>query len=346
MSGILSILRTIFVVTTASVAYQTTKSILNLPNFHIINISSIFVGVLFGIIIVWVEIKYSTRFLVGIFTVILGLFVGFLASRLFVEALFLIPHISIFEDVYPKEYVEIRHSVNVGITFLFCYLSVAIIYRTKNRFKLLIPFVDFTQETSDRRLILDSSIIIDGRISNICETGIIKGNIVIPKFILDEVQSLADCSDKQKRIRGRRGLEILADLQNNKKLQVTIESQSFPNVKEVDNKLIVLAQTISGILITNDYNLKKIAQLQDVEVINLNSLANALKPAVFPGELIEIRIIKQGEEAEQGIGYLEDGTVVIVENTRKSIGRNVSVVVTNVLQNNIGRMVFAKINES
>lgn len=346
MPAILLALRTVFVITTASVFYQLAKLIFERPNFHIVNISAIITGSIIGICIIWVEIKYSTRFLVGIFTVILGLLVGFIASYLFVQALFLIPHVNMMKDIFPDEYQKIRDLVNVGITFLFCYLSVAVLYRTKNRFKLLIPFVDFTKEAGDRRLILDSSIIIDGRISNICETGIMKGNLVIPKFILDEVQSLADCSDKQKRIRGRRGLEILAELQKNKRLDVTIEPQTFPNIKEVDNKLIALAQEINGIVITNDYNLKKIAQLQDVEVINLNSLANALKPTVFPGELIDIRIVKQGEEAEQGIGYLEDGTVVIVENTRKMIGKNVSVVVTNVLQNNIGRMVFAKLNES
>ncbi|WP_372369002.1 PIN/TRAM domain-containing protein [Candidatus Uabimicrobium sp. HlEnr_7] len=345
MPGILLVLRTVFVITTASVFYQLAKLVFDQPNFHIANISAIIAGSIVGIYIIWVEIKYSTRFLVGIFTVILGLLVGFIASYLFVQALFLIPHVNMLKDILPAQYQEIRDLVNVAITFLFCYLSVAVLYRTKNRFKLLIPFVDFTKEVGDRRLILDSSIIIDGRISNICETGIMKGNLVIPKFILDEVQSLADCSDKQKRIRGRRGLEILAELQKNKRLDVTIEPQTFPNIKEVDNKLIALAQEINGIVITNDYNLKKIAQLQDVEVINLNSLANALKPTVFPGELIDIRIVKQGEEAEQGIGYLEDGTVVIVENTRRMIGKNVSVVVTNVLQNNIGRMVFAKLNE-
>ncbi len=346
VAGILLVVRTLFVITIASVSYQLTTIIFNRPPFDFINVFAIVLGAFLAITLIWIEIKYAARFLVGIFTVILGLFIGFIASNLFLQAMFLIPHIRILkEQITPEKYIQMEDVIRVGVTFLFCYLAIAILFNTKNRFKLLIPFIDFTKEGSERFLILDSNVIIDGRIGGICDTNILRGTLVVPQFVLNEIQILSDSSDKQKRLRGRRGLEVLANLQETSSLKVQIDADIFPKIIDVDGKLVALAKKLEGIIVTNDYSLKKIAQLHEVEVINLNALANAVRASVFPGEYIRLKVVKAGEEVEQGIGYLDDGTVVVIESGRKFIDKTITIVVTNVLQNNIGRMVFAKITD-
>jgi uncharacterized protein YacL len=193
--------------------------------------------------------------------------------------------------------------------------------------------------------ILDTSVIIDGRIADIAETGFLDGVVVTPQFVLRELQLVADSGDSLKRNRGRRGLDILQRLQKVPSLQVQIVEDDFPGVREVDLKLIELAKVYEGKIITNDFNLNKIAQLQGVEVLNINELANALKPIVLPGETMRVFILKEGKEYNQGVAYLDDGTMVVVDNARKMIGKTIDVSVTSVLQTTAGKMIFGKWDE-
>jgi uncharacterized protein YacL len=193
--------------------------------------------------------------------------------------------------------------------------------------------------------ILDTSVIIDGRIADIAETGFLDGIIVTPQFVLRELQLVADSADSLKRNRGRRGLDILQRLQKVASLQIQIVEDDFPTVREVDLKLIELAKVYEAKIVTNDFNLNKVAQLQGVEVLNINELANALKPVVLPGETMRVFILKEGKEYNQGVAYLDDGTMVVVDNARKMIGKTVDISVTSVLQTTAGKMIFGKWDE-
>jgi uncharacterized protein YacL len=193
--------------------------------------------------------------------------------------------------------------------------------------------------------ILDTSVIIDGRIADITETGFVEGPLLIPQFVLSELQHIADSHDPIKRTRGKRGLEILHHIQKQVNVDVRIVDTDYPSVKEVDAKLIELAKEVNGKIVTNDSNLNKVAGLQGVEVLNINALANSLKPVVLPGEEINAKIVKEGKEMGQGVAYLDDGTMIVVDNGRRQIGRNIDVVVTSVLQTPAGRMIFARMKE-
>jgi uncharacterized protein YacL len=206
----------------------------------------------------------------------------------------------------------------------------------------------FTGERPQKRAakILDTSVIIDGRIADIAEAGFIDGALVIPEFVLRELQVVADSTDGSKRQRGRRGLDMLQRMQSNPAIQVQIVSDDFPSIKEVDLKLLELAKKLDAKVVTNDFNLNKVAQLHHVEVLNINDLANALKPVVLPGERMTILILKEGKEYNQGVGYLDDGTMVVVDHARKMIGRSVEISVTSVLQTASGKMIFGKTDEN
>ena len=190
--------------------------------------------------------------------------------------------------------------------------------------------------------VLDTSVIIDGRIADICETGFLEGTLVAPQFVLRELQQVADSSDSLKRNRGRRGLDILQKMQKMAGVTVQIVETDFPEIREVDLKLIELARHLSGKIVTNDFNLNKVAQLRGVPVLNINELANSLKPVVLPGELMKVFIIKEGKEQGQGVGYLDDGTMVVVDQAKKALGRTIEVSVTSVLQTTAGKMIFCR----
>jgi uncharacterized protein YacL len=193
-----------------------------------------------------------------------------------------------------------------------------------------------------RYRILDTSVIIDGRIADIVETGFLDGALVVPQFVLKELQYVADSSDPLKRNRGRRGLDILHRIRKMSGVEVVISDMDFPAVKEVDLKLIELARTMMGRIVTNDFNLNKVAQLRGVDVLNINELANTLKPVVLPGELMNVFVLKEGKEYNQGVAYLDDGTMVVIDNARSRIGKNLDIVVTSVLQTTAGRMIFGR----
>lgn len=203
------------------------------------------------------------------------------------------------------------------------------------------------QKSTAETKILDTSVIIDGRIADVAEAGFINGTMIIPRFIIKELQHIADSSEPIKRVRGRRGLDVLKRMQQDiPNVQIKITNHDFPNIKEADLKLVELASKLKGIIITNDFNLNKVAGLQNVKVMNLNQLSNALKPVVLPGETMTIHVVKEGKEENQGVGYLEDGTMVVVDEAKRHLGDEIKVSVTSVLQTPTGRMIFSKVKEA
>lgn len=218
-----------------------------------------------------------------------------------------------------------------------------------HKFEWLDPsfLVRFFKERSVGRSykVLDTSVIIDGRIADICDTAFIEGTLIVPQFILKELQLVADSSDAIKRQRGRRGLDVLDHLQKSSQVSVMISEMDFPEVKDVDSKLIEFAKYHDAKIVTNDFNLNKVAQLQGITVLNINELANALKPVVLPGETIQAFILKEGKEKDQGVAYLDDGTMVVVDNSRRKIGQTIDITVTSVLQTTVGKMIFGRYNE-
>ncbi len=201
------------------------------------------------------------------------------------------------------------------------------------------------KKNSEVPKVLDTSVIIDGRILDIVKTGFIEGPLVIPNFVLEELRHIADLSDVLKRNKGRRGLDILNLISKGKDIEVRIYEEDLPEIQEVDSKLVKLSQVLKGYIVTNDYNLNKVAQLQGLQVLNINDLANALKPVVIPGDTMTVEIVKEGKTGKQGIGYLDDGTMIVVEEGRDYLGRTMEVMVTNALQTSAGRMIFAKIDD-
>ncbi|MGD0899186.1 MAG: PIN domain-containing protein [Thermoguttaceae bacterium] len=240
---------------------------------------------------------------------------------------------------------RIHNAINLVLGLVFCYVCISLLLQTKDDFRFIIPYVEFARELKGSKpCILDTSVIIDGRIADVVETQVLDGQLIMPKFVISELQGIADSSDRLRRSRGRRGLDILARLRANPKIDIEIFERDLPEFagQPVDLKLVALAKHLKGRLVTNDYNLNKVARLHDVQVLNLNDLANSLKPTFLPGEHIFVRIVKPGEEAGQGVGYLEDGTMVVVESGREHVGEQVAVGVTSVLQTSAGRMVFGK----
>ena len=243
---------------------------------------------------------------------------------------------------------EVGRGVSGLLTLLICYVCVTTLLQTKDDFRFIIPYVEFSKEVKGARpLVLDTSVVIDGRIADVAETHVIDQPLIIPRFVLQELQGIADSSDKLRRNRGRRGLDILNRLQKSAGIEVQIHDAEIPElagIREVDQRLVVLAKHLGGKVVTNDYNLNKIAKLQGVDVINLNDLANAMKPIVLPGEGLTVKIIKRGEEQGQGVGYLDDGTMVVTEQGAFHLGETVRLTVTSVLQTSAGRMIFGRID--
>ncbi len=257
------------------------------------------------------------------------------------------------QKVSTKEVIGYRdHSaistLKIIIGVICCYLSVSFIIQTKDDIRFVIPYVEFAKQTKGNRpMLLDTSVIIDGRIADICDTRIVESELIVPRFVLQELQLIADSGDKLKRNRGRRGLDILNRMQLNEKIDIRIMDVHLEREdakRSVDEMLVELAMKIGGRVVTNDYNLNKIAQLRGVAVININDLANALKPVFLPGEQLQVKIIRPGEESGQGVGYLEDGTMVVAEGGRSHIGETVTIAVTSALQTSAGRMIFGRMD--
>lgn len=282
-----------------------------------------------------------------------GTFMGVIVGILFAYVVGLVVDHLLLEVFWQAKVSELSvvvrtmlGAVKLMLGIIGCYLAISFILQTKDDFRFVIPYVEFSRQSRGRRpLILDTSVIIDGRIADICETRIIDAPIIIPRFVLQELQTIADSSDKLKRNRGRRGLDMLNKLQTNDRLEIKISDARLPSVEEegdVDQKLVALAKKIDGRIVTNDYNLNKIAQIRGVDVININDLANALKPVLMPGETVQVKILRQGEEPGQGVGYLEDGTMIVAENAGDRMNEEIALTVTSVLQTSAGRMIFGR----
>ena len=239
----------------------------------------------------------------------------------------------------------LRRSVPLMIGMAVCYLCISLLIQTKDDFRFIIPYVEFSKEVKGLKpYVLDTSVVIDGRIADLVETNVLDNQLIMPRFVLSELQGIADSSDKLRRARGRRGLDILNRLRNNQNVDLKIYDRELPEMdgQPVDMKLVLLAKHLEGKIVTGDYNLNKVARLHNVAVINLNDIANSLKPIFLPGESLAVRIVKPGEEMGQGVGYLDDGTMIVVEGGRDHIGKEIKINVTSVLQTSAGRMIFGK----
>jgi uncharacterized protein YacL len=241
---------------------------------------------------------------------------------------------------------EVKTFLTLALTFFMAYVGL-MVGAAKGDYLELSALGGIVSDKVARRdlKILDTSVIIDGRIADVAETGFLTGSLIIPQFILRELQQVADSPDSSKRQRGRRGLDMLNRLQNNSSLDIQIVETDFPSVREVDLKLIELGKQLDAVIVTNDFNLNKVSQLRGVSVLNINELANALKPVVLPGEAMRVFILKEGKEYNQGVAYLDDGTMVVVDNARRLIGKNADIAVTSVLQTTAGKMIFGRLWE-
>ncbi len=279
-----------------------------------------------------------------LFSALIGLISGLIIAALLANPLSLLP--KPMGSIFPF----------VGV-LLFGYLGVAVfVMRQQDLVNLVASITHIKQGTGEeaarrplgegRTILLDTSVIIDGRIADIVRTGFVNGTLLIPRFVLNELQYIADSSDSLRRQRGRRGMEVLSSIQKEPTIPVRISDIDVEGVREVDDKLVVLARQLRCPILTNDYNLNRVAELQGVSVLNVNELANAVKSVLLPGEMMNVSVIQEGREAGQGVGYMDDGTMVVVENGREYLGRSINVVVTKVLQTAAGRMIFARPEEA
>jgi uncharacterized protein YacL len=287
--------------------------------------------------------RFGTRRLIlGLFGFIAGILIGWIIKSAVGPALSMLlfppPMVNGVSSVppYPWDYFI------MGFVWplVFGYLGSVLALKIEKE-----PHLLALRKDSSNAKILDTSVIIDGRIADICETGFLEGTFIIPQFVLHELQYVADSADATKRVRGRRGLDILHRLQKMPNFDLRIVYDDFPSIREVDAKLVALAKQISAKVVTNDFNLNKVAGLQGVSVLNINQLAGALRPVALPGEIMRVIVVKEGKEPSQGVSYLDDGTMIVIDDGRRSIGKKVDVVVTSVLQTSAGRMIFAKLRD-
>lgn len=292
------------------------------------------IGIIASFLVILFERMIGKISLRGLSAAVFGLVLALIVSKFLSGAIDLVPELD------PTSAATIK----LILVLILSYLGMIFSMRGRDEFNVIIPYVKFDrQDQKDTLLILDTSVIIDGRILDICQTKFVEGRFVIPRFVLKELQQVADSSDPLKRARGRRGLDILNKLRKNTHVSVKIHEEDFSEIDSVDEKLVKLAKLLGGKVLTNDYNLNKLAEFQGVTILNINELANALRPVVLPGEMIEVRLVKEGKEYNQAIGYLDDGTMVVVDHGKRFLGNVQQVAVTSVLQTAAGRMIFAKV---
>jgi uncharacterized protein YacL len=295
-----------------------------------IAIIGIFIGFLIALFVIQIEESIRKVSLRVIFGGVVGMIVGLLIAYLLAYGL----------NFVSVEKQQIVPWIYVLLTGIMAYLGLLIGSKKIEEFSF--RGLGQIRDSSDHR-VLDTSVIIDGRIADIADTGFLHGNLIVPRFVLDELQYIADSSDSVKRSRGRRGLDILNRMQRSIGINIEVMDQDFPKLKGVDAKLVALAKKMNAKIVTNDFNLNKVAELQGIKILNVNELANALKPVVLPGETMSVKIIKEGKEPGQGVAYLDDGTMIIVDHAQKHQGANVEVLVTSVLQTTAGRMIFSEL---
>ena len=328
------ILRILLFVATGSSGYFLGQQASQLPESGLWGMG---IGLFIGIIVIFSGRSIKQMPLKVVLGGAIGLVLGLMLANFLISAFFT----GLFERL------EVNFSGYVLISSALGYLGLILGIKKGKEFepKKLPWFSKGVAQQSNGDKVLDTSVIIDGRIADICDTGFIEGTFIIPQFILQELRHIADSSDPLKRGRGRRGLDVLNRIQKQNNLEVKIVDQDYPKIQEVDAKLIALAKDINAKIITNDFNLNKVAELQGIPVLNINQLFNALKPVVLPGEIMNVKILKEGKESGQGVAYLDDGTMVVVDNARRFMGKNVDVSVTSVLQTTAGRMIFTILKE-
>ncbi len=301
-----------------------------------------FIGVLLlAVVVLGLDIFIPRKQIDIISAVYFGLAVG--AFLTYILMLALTPLIQPLEP--GKDNTLLRGAIQIIVGMVLCYACISLLLQTKDDFRFIIPYVEFAKEVKGLKpYVLDTSVVIDGRIADLVETNILDNQLIMPRFALSELQGIADSGDKLRRARGRRGLDILNRLRNNDGVDLKIYDRDLPEFagQPVDMKLVLLAKHLEGKIVTGDYNLNKVARLHNVQVINLNDIANSLKPVFLPGETLAVRIVKPGEEIGQGVGYLDDGTMIVVEGGREWVGKEVKISVTSVLQTSAGRMIFGK----
>ena len=294
-------------------------------------------GLIFGLVILGAELVLARRFIQTVPVVMISLIFGFIVANLFLQALFLIPAVR-------EASAELKNALNVIIVLVFTYVSVMMILQTKDEWKFIIPYVEFKRsQKGPSPILLDTSVIIDGRIFDILQTRTIDSHIIIPSFVVRELHAISDSRDRLKRRRGRRGLDVLNAIKDDKSIDSVIHEAHYTGLRGVDEKLIRLAKDLGGRIMTTDFNLNKVASFQDIEVLNINDLANALKPAVLPGEEISLNLVRPGEEHGQAVGYLDDGTMVVVDEAKDKIGATIDIVITSVHQSSAGKMFFGRL---
>jgi len=297
------------------------------------------VGAIVAICIILFELRIRRATLKTLIGAAVGSILGILGAYLIGSL------ISSQESVGPLG-PHVKTFITLSLTFFMAYVGLMVGAAKGDYLELSALGGIFSDKVARRDLkVLDTSVIIDGRIADVAETGFLTGTLIIPQFILRELQQVADSPDSSKRQRGRRGLDMLNRLQNNSSLDIQIVETDFPSVREVDLKLIELGKQLDAVIVTNDFNLNKVSQLRGVNVLNINELANALKPVVLPGEAMRVFILKEGKEYNQGVAYLDDGTMVVVDNARRLIGKNADIAVTSVLQTTAGKMIFGRLWE-
>jgi uncharacterized protein YacL len=332
-------IRIFYAVVCAGAAFAIIQPSSPAPEFiHANAVIAFIVMMLASQVVMLADILFPRKRIDVISAVYFGLFIGWLLSYLLGYAL----------DVFSASVgfdPGLARVMGVLLGVMLPYICISFLLQTKDDFRFVIPYVEFAKEIKGGRpLIVDTSSLIDGRIADIMDTNILDTELVIPSFVLEELQSIADSSDKLRRTRGRRGLDVLTKLQQNPKVEVRMYEVKDKDLADltVDQRLVALAKRMGGRVVTNDFNLNKVASVQGVDSINLNDVANALKPRYLPGELLRIRVIREGESFGQGVGYLDDGTMVVCEQAASLIGKDIDVIVTSMLQNSAGRMIFSR----
>lgn len=350
---LLLVVRLLFLVLLVTVTLLTVAAQAEKPSqFDVTTLVGLFMGATaVGVIVLLVDARTPHKRLTSVVGVYLGVCVGLIGSLAIgalldvVAEAWGIKRAQLKPGDVPTSMETYLGLAKVVIAIVLCYLAVSVVLTTKDDFRLVIPYVEFTKQVRGTRpLLIDSSVLIDGRIESMGQTGFISAPLVVPQFVLDELQALADSGDRMKRSRGRRGLHVLSQLQALPFLDVSIDNADVQG-RSVDHKLLTLAANQKMRVLTNDYNLDKVAEIHGVAVLNLNELAKSMRPQVTPGETIRVELVKRGEAARQGVGYLPDGTMVVVEEAADHIGREVAVTVTNSLQTTAGRMIFGKISD-
>ncbi len=329
MSWEMMTLRALFIVAMITASYH-------LRPYHMSPVNSMILGAGLGLAFIVVEMRLEKTSLKRLIGAAVGTTLGILSALMISHLLSLTAL-----EKHSLSYIQ------VTLLLLLAYVGLVVGASKGDMLNLAAMGGLFNSERQPRRTakILDTSVIIDGRIADVCETGFVDGALIVPQFVLRELQLVADSSDPLKRNRGRRGLDVLQRMQKLTTAQVQIVEDDFPQIREVDMKLIELAKKFEGKIVTNDFNLNKVAQLQRVPVLNINELANSLKPVVLPGEIMRVFILKEGKEYNQGVAYLDDGTMVVVDNAKKMISKTIDVSVTSVLQTTAGKMIFGKYDD-